>query len=151
MCRAGSTPKDGPSAGITLFTAIASLVTGKAVDTKTAMTGEITLRGSVLPVGGIKEKVIAAHRSGIERILLPKENLPDLEDVPEEIRKDVTFVPVERVEDVLREALDIKLKKGIMTGSLVIPTPAAGKQPQFCLNCGCFRSDIHTFYIRTPR
>ena len=122
---AGSTPKDGPSAGITLFTAIASLVTGRPVDTKTAMTGEITLRGSVLPVGGIKEKVIAAHRSGIERILLPKDNLPDLEDVPEEIRNDVEFVPVERVEDVLREALDIKLKKGLMTGSLIIPTPEA--------------------------
>ncbi|MDC7222832.1 MAG: endopeptidase La [Spirochaetales bacterium] len=118
---AGSTPKDGPSAGVTLFTAIASLVTGKAVDTKLAMTGEITLRGSVLPIGGLKEKVIAAHRAGIEKVLMPKDNLPDLEDIPEDIRNDIRFIPVERVEDVLKEALDIKLKKGLMTDSLLIP------------------------------
>jgi ATP-dependent Lon protease len=118
---AGSTPKDGPSAGVTLFTVLASLVTGKPVDTKLAMTGEITLRGSVMPVGGVKEKVIAAHRSGIEKILLPRENLNDLEDVPEEIREQITFIGVDRVEDVLREALGIKLKKGVMTESLMIP------------------------------
>ncbi|MDC7219158.1 MAG: endopeptidase La [Spirochaetales bacterium] len=121
---AGSTPKDGPSAGVTLFTAIASLVTGKAVDTKLAMTGEITLRGSVLPIGGLKEKVIAAHRAGIEKVLIPKANEGDLEDIPEEIREEIKFIPVDRVEDVLKEALGIKLKKGIMSNSLLIPPKA---------------------------
>ena len=124
---AGATPKDGPSAGVTLFTAIASLITGKPVDPKLAMTGEISLRGSVLPVGGVKEKIIAAHRAGIEKILLPKDNMADLEDVPPEIKEEVTFVPVERVEEVLKEALDIKLARGVMTGSLPLPEVGAGK------------------------
>ena len=106
---AGATPKDGPSAGITMFTALASLLTGKTVDRTTAMTGEITLRGSVLPVGGIKEKVIAAHRAGVKQVILPKENEKDLEDVPEEVRNDLTFVPVESVEEVLKAALGIDL------------------------------------------
>lgn len=118
---AGSTPKDGPSAGITLFTAIASLITGKPVNTKTAMTGEITLRGAVTPVGGIKEKVIAAHRAGIKRIILPKDNTADLEDVPREIREEVEFVPVSRVEQVLKEALAIRVSRNLMGGTLPLP------------------------------
>jgi len=106
---AGATPKDGPSAGVTLFTALASLVTGKTVDPTVAMTGEVTLSGAVLPVGGIKEKVLAAHRAGIRTVILPRENERDLEDVPGDVRSDLTFVTVETIEDVLREALGIEL------------------------------------------
>jgi len=105
----GATPKDGPSAGVTLFTALTSLITGKAVDPKLAMTGEITLSGAVLPVGGIKEKVLAAHRAGIKKVILPKENERDLEDVPEDVRNELQFVPVETIEEVLKEALGIDL------------------------------------------
>lgn len=105
----GATPKDGPSAGVTLTTALASLVLGKPVDSKLSMTGEITLSGQVLPVGGIKEKVIAAHRSGIEKVLLPRENQKDVEDIPEEVRNELTFVFVDTIEDVLKEALGVDL------------------------------------------
>ncbi|OFW62973.1 MAG: endopeptidase La [Actinobacteria bacterium RBG_19FT_COMBO_36_27] len=105
----GSIPKDGPSAGVTLFTSIASLFTGIPVDPKTAMTGEISLRGVVLPVGGIKEKVIAAHRSGIKKILLPLENKKDLYDVPEEVKKDIQFIFIETIEELIHETLGIKL------------------------------------------
>ncbi|MGB4252694.1 MAG: S16 family serine protease, partial [Candidatus Methanoculleus thermohydrogenotrophicum] len=105
----GATPKDGPSAGVTIFTALASLVTGRAVDPTIAMTGEVTLSGAVLPVGGIKEKVLAAHRAGIKTVILPRENERDLEDVPEDVRRDLTFVTVDTVDDVLREALGIEI------------------------------------------
>jgi len=107
----GSVPKDGPSAGITLFTALASLVTGIKVDSKLAMTGEITLRGAVLPIGGLKEKLIGAQRAGITKILIPKENLVDLKEVPEEIKNQLTIKDVETVEDVLRETLGISLPR----------------------------------------
>jgi ATP-dependent Lon protease len=110
----GATPKDGPSAGVTLLTALTSLITGKAVDSKLAMTGEVTLSGAVLPVGGIKEKVLAAHRAGIKKIILPHENERDLEDVPEDVRNELEFVPVETIEDVLREALDIDLHRPVV-------------------------------------
>ncbi len=106
---AGATPKDGPSAGVTIFSALASLITGKTVDSDLAMTGEITLSGAVLPVGGIKEKVLAAHRAGIKKIILPKENERDLQDVPEDVRGELTFVLVGTVEEVLKEALGIEL------------------------------------------
>lgn len=106
---AGSTPKDGPSAGITLFTSLASLLTGRTVDTKTAMTGELTLRGTVLPVGGIKEKVLAAHRAGIKRIIMSSENKIDIEDIPKETADAIEFLFVEGIEDVIDIALDIKL------------------------------------------
>ncbi|MDW7732803.1 MAG: endopeptidase La [Methanolobus sp.] len=111
----GATPKDGPSAGVTLFTALTSLITGKPVDPKLAMTGEVTLSGAVLPVGGIKEKVLAAHRAGIKKILLPKENERDLEDVPEEARNELEFVAVETIEEVLKHALDIDLPRPMVT------------------------------------
>lgn len=107
----GSTPKDGPSAGITLFTALASLVTGIKVDPKLAMTGEITLRGAVLPIGGLKEKLLGAQRAGITKILIPKDNLIDLKDVPEEVVSKLTIIAVETVEDVLRETLGITLPR----------------------------------------
>jgi ATP-dependent Lon protease len=102
---AGAIPKDGPSAGVTMATALASLLTGKRVSSKVGMTGEITLRGQVLPVGGIKEKVLAAHRSGLRRVILPKRNEPDLEDVPEDVREDMEFILVDRVDQVFGAAL----------------------------------------------
>jgi ATP-dependent Lon protease len=107
----GSVPKDGPSAGIALFTAIASLVTGIKVDPKIAMTGEITLRGAVLPIGGLKEKLLGAQRAGITKILIPKDNLIDIKDVPEEVTKQLTIITVETIEDVLRETLQISLPR----------------------------------------
>ncbi|MBR0472887.1 MAG: endopeptidase La [Methanosphaera sp.] len=105
----GAIPKDGPSAGITMTTTLASLITGIPVDSKIAMTGEISLTGRVLPVGGIKEKVIAAHRSGIKKILLPERNMKDLDDVPEEVKNELTFKPMNTIEEVLTEALNINL------------------------------------------
>lgn len=101
----GAIPKDGPSAGITMATAITSALTGKAVRHDVAMTGEITLRGTVLPVGGIKEKVIAAHRAGIKKILLPEENKRDMDEVPQSVKKDVKFVFVHHMDEVLAQAL----------------------------------------------
>lgn len=106
---AGSTPKDGPSAGVTLFTALASLFTGIKVDSHLAMTGEISLSGRVLPIGGLKEKLIAADRAGITKVLIPKDNVEDLKDVPEEVRSRLDIRPMETVEDVLRETIGIKL------------------------------------------
>ncbi len=102
----GAIPKDGPSAGITMATALASSYVGKPVRSDTAMTGEISLSGLVLPVGGIKEKVLAAHRAGIKRVILPKANEKDLKDVPQEVRDDLTFILVERIEEVLPAAFD---------------------------------------------
>jgi ATP-dependent Lon protease len=102
---AGAIPKDGPSAGVTIMTALASLATGRPVRSEVAMTGEITLRGKVLPVGGIKEKVLAAHRAGIKEVILPRRNERDLEDVPEELRRQLAFVLADDAEKVLRHAL----------------------------------------------
>jgi len=102
---AGATPKDGPSAGVAMTMALASLLTGRVVRSDTAMTGEISLRGLVLPVGGIKEKVIAAHRAGIRTVLLPARNRHDLEDIPEDVRADMEFVWLERIEQAISAAL----------------------------------------------
>ncbi len=102
----GAIPKDGPSAGITMATALASSYIGEAVRSDTAMTGEISLSGLVLPVGGIKEKVLAAHRAGITRVILPKSNEKDLKEVPQEVREDLTFILVERIEEVLPAAFN---------------------------------------------
>lgn len=105
----GAVPKDGPSAGITMFTAVTSLVTGKPVSPYLAMTGEISLRGAVLPIGGLPEKLMAAVRSGVRKVLIPKDNVKDLEEVPEETKEKLEIVPVATVKEVIREALHIKL------------------------------------------
>jgi len=102
---AGAIPKDGPSAGVTMISSLVSLLTGRPVSNEVAMTGEITLTGLVLPIGGIKEKMLAARRAGIKTVILPKRNEADLEDIPEELRKDMKFVFVENVDEVLKAAL----------------------------------------------
>ncbi len=104
---AGAIPKDGPSAGVTITSALASLYTGRRVRPDTAMTGEITLSGLVFPVGGIKEKVLAAHRAGIRRIILPARNEADTEDIPEDVRRELEIIPVTRIGEVLDKALEI--------------------------------------------
>ena len=101
----GAVPKDGPSAGVTITTAIVSALTNKAVKKDLAMTGEVTLRGNVLPIGGLKEKSLAAHRSGITTIIIPKGNIKDLDDIPDTVKEAVTYIPVEKVDQVINEAL----------------------------------------------
>jgi ATP-dependent Lon protease len=103
---AGATPKDGPSAGVAMFMALVSLLTDRNVRSDTAMTGEISLRGLVLPVGGIKEKVVAAHRAGIKRVMLPARNKRDFEDIPAEVRQQLSFIWLERVDDAVSSALE---------------------------------------------
>ncbi|MBK6749508.1 MAG: endopeptidase La [Acidobacteria bacterium] len=103
---AGSIPKDGPSAGVTMSSALASVYTGRRVRSDTSMTGEITLSGLVFPVGGVKEKVLAAHRAGIRRIVIPDRNEADLEDIPEDVRKELTFIPCAWISDVLKATLE---------------------------------------------
>jgi ATP-dependent Lon protease len=114
---AGATPKDGPSAGITMATAIVSLARGRPVSDQVAMTGEITLTGQVLPIGGVREKALAAQRAGIARVVLPRENEPDLEELPKETRQALEFVLVDTIHEVLEVALDGQ------------PLRAAGKRP----------------------
>ena len=108
---AGAIPKDGPSAGITMATALASVYTGKAVRKNVAMTGEVTLRGSVLPIGGLKEKALAAKRMGINTVIIPKRNEKDLDEIPKYIKKDMKFIPVETMDEVLKHALKKPVKR----------------------------------------
>jgi ATP-dependent Lon protease len=103
---AGAIPKDGPSAGITMATALASLLTGRPVKHTVGMTGEITLQGRVLPIGGLKQKVLAAHAAGITDIVIPERNRADLEDIPENVREEITFHPVMSIAEVLGLALE---------------------------------------------
>ena len=123
---AGAIPKDGPSAGIAMATALASLLTGRPVKEGVAMTGEITLRGKVLPIGGLKEKVLAAHRAGIRTVILPKRNEADLDDIPAELRAEMRFVPVERVDEVLAEALSQRPVEPPVAPAPLQPASTAG-------------------------
>ncbi|GAU76818.1 endopeptidase La [Fusibacter sp. 3D3] len=105
----GSIQKDGPSAGVALFSAISSLVLGRKVPSDIAMTGEVTLRGMVMPVGGIKEKIIAAHRAGVKKVLIPTENMKDLKDIPSEVTEAIVFKPMDTIEEVIKELFDLDL------------------------------------------
>ena len=107
----GATPKDGPSAGIGMVTSIVSAITEIPIDKNVAMTGEITLRGLVLPIGGLKEKLLAAHRAGIKKVLIPIENKKDLVEVPEIVLNTIEIIPVKNVEEVLKVALTKPLKR----------------------------------------
>jgi ATP-dependent Lon protease len=104
----GAQPKDGPSAGVTMVTALVSLLSQRLVRADVAMTGEISLSGQVLPIGGLKEKVLAAHRAGLKTVIIPKQNLPDIEDLPKEIKQGIEFIPVETIGEVLTNALEKK-------------------------------------------
>ena len=101
----GATPKDGPSAGIAMVTSIVSSITNIPVSREIAMTGEVTVTGQVLPIGGLKEKLLAAHRAGVKKVLIPKENEKDLVDVPEKVKSDIKIIPVETADEVLKISL----------------------------------------------
>ncbi len=107
----GATPKDGPSAGVGMVTSIVSSITGIPVRRDVAMTGEVTLTGQVLPIGGLKEKLLAAHRAGIKEVLIPKENEKDLVDMPKKIIDDIKITPVDHADQVLKVALTKELKR----------------------------------------
>jgi len=126
---AGAIPKDGPSAGVTMFVAMASLLTNKPIRSDVAMTGEITLRGLVLPVGGIKEKFLAAHRAGIKRVILPERNRKDVSEIPEQPRKEIEIIYVKRMDELLEYALTEMPKLGLMTTSSSVSPPPAPISP----------------------
>jgi ATP-dependent Lon protease len=116
---AGAVPKDGPSAGITMATALVSLLSGRAVRGDVAMTGEITLTGQVLPIGGLKEKALAAQRNAITTIIAPALNEPDADDIPEHLRKRLSFVWVDRIDDVLAASLEKRRVRALSAGARV--------------------------------
>jgi ATP-dependent Lon protease len=122
---AGAMPKDGPSAGVALFAALASLFGGRPVRRDTAMTGELTLRGHVLPIGGLKQKVLGAHRAGIRRIVFPRSNAKDLDEIPPEVKKELKFIPVEDLKQVLDAALAARPSKRSRRGA-----PARSPRPE---------------------
>jgi ATP-dependent Lon protease len=124
----GATPKDGPSAGISIATAITSVLTGIPVRCDVAMTGEITLRGEVLPIGGLKEKLLAAHRGGIKSVLIPKENVKDLQEIPEEVKNAIEITPVQWFDEVLERALERK-PEPLVDSPVAAPLPAPEVRP----------------------
>jgi ATP-dependent Lon protease len=124
---AGAIPKDGPSAGVTITSALASLYTGRRVRSDTAMTGEITLSGLVFPIGGVKEKVLAAHRAGIQRIILPRRNEADVDDIPEDVRNQLQIVFVSRIAEVLDAALEVLVAN---PPPAVMDSARGGRQPE---------------------
>ena len=119
----GAVPKDGPSAGIAMATALVSALTGLPVRRNVGMTGEVTLRGRVLEIGGVKEKVIAGHRAGLKTIILPKDNQKDLEDIPDAVKKDIKFVFVTRLHEVLAVAMKNWPPKSATKSQKVVPFP----------------------------
>src|SRR5438874_12615937 len=123
---AGAQPKEGPSAGVTVLTAMASILTGRPVRDDVAMTGEITLRGKVLPIGGIKEKVLGAHRAGLRRVLMPSHNEADLDDIPADLRKEMQFVMLASIDQLLREALMAR-RPVVRNGGSGLPTPVVAR------------------------
>jgi len=128
----GATPKDGPSAGVGIATAIVSILTGVPVRADVAMTGEITLRGEVLPIGGLKEKLLAAGRGGIKTVLIPEENGKDLTEIPDEIKNRLEIRPVRWIEQVLEAALERQptpLPEAVAEAAAVPPAPAADEAP----------------------
>jgi ATP-dependent Lon protease len=146
---AGGIPKDGPSAGVTMYTALVSLLLGVPVRPDVAMTGEITLRGMVLPVGGIKEKLLAAHRAGIKRVIIPERNMKDLVDVPDEVKQEIEILPVKRMDEVLVIALTApppgivelvnRQKEADLTGGIIPQgTPPIGGGPHPTARGGSF-------------
>jgi ATP-dependent Lon protease len=130
---AGAIPKDGPSAGIAIATAMISLATHTPVRHDVAMTGEVTLRGRVLPIGGIREKALGALRAGIKRVILPKKNVQDLHDLPRDLKRQVTFIPVETMDDVLAVALALPTPARTPAVSRA-PSPVAGATGTFFKN-----------------
>jgi ATP-dependent Lon protease len=130
---AGATPKDGPSAGIAIATAVVSALTGTPVRGDVAMTGEITLRGRVLPIGGVKEKAVGAHRAGVTHVLLPKANVRDLDEVPQEVKDAITFHFVGSMDDVLSFGLRSPSAPPTIVAPVTagaLPVPATGVQPR---------------------
>jgi ATP-dependent Lon protease len=125
---AGAIPKDGPSAGVTIFTALMSLLTDRTVANDIAMTGEITLRGLVLPIGGVKEKALAAKRAGISKIILPEKNQKDLEEIPQQVRDSMQFFFAKEMDDVIKLALSRKSKKPV-EAIPEPPPPPPSQQP----------------------
>lgn len=125
---AGAIPKDGPSAGVTMTTAIVSMLAGKIAKHDVAMTGEITLRGKVMPIGGVKEKVLAAKRAGIKTVILPEKNKNDLQDVPEDLRKEMNFVFVDTIDQVIDAALDGKKTEQPSGQAPGVERPAAAER-----------------------
>jgi len=124
----GATPKEGPSAGITIATSIISLLTEIAVSKKVAMSGEITLKGKVLPVGGIKEKLLAAHREGIKEAILPQDNRPDLKDMPKNVKDDLNIHFVESMDEVLKIALVKELPKNGKKDKMTVSSKVAKEE-----------------------
>jgi ATP-dependent Lon protease len=125
----GATPKDGPSAGIGICTAMVSILTGIPVRADVAMTGEITLRGEVLPIGGLKEKLLAAHRGGIKTVLIPEENLKDLAEIPDNVKNRLEILPVKWIDQVLELALERRPEALTKKDDVAPITPAAEGQP----------------------
>jgi len=128
----GATPKDGPSAGVAMVTAIISIMTGIPVRKDVAMTGEITLRGRVLPIGGLKEKMLAALRAGIKTIVIPEENVKDLAEIGEEVKAHLEIVPASRMDDVLKVALQ-RMPKPVLeeeAAASVAGTEETGEEPR---------------------
>ena len=124
----GATPKDGPSAGITMVTALTSAITGIPVFQNVAMTGEVTIRGRVLPIGGLKEKILAAKQAGVQTVLIPAKNAKDLPEIPDEIKSGINVIPVQHVEEVLKVALELSQPEKFM--QVVGLTVLKGETPE---------------------